>query len=127
MPLDCAISIRRKCLGLAITFAGIASLVLGQAAETSAVSTPRATSGDTSFEPAWRERLTVTVGPDKAQIIGRTETALQAAIDYVARLGGGTVQVLPGIYRMRNAIYLQSKVRLAGRVMQKGSNSNVCG
>jgi hypothetical protein len=114
MPLHCAISIRRKCLGLAITFTGIVSLVLGQAAETSAVSTPRATSGDTAIEPAWRERLTVTVGPDKAQIIGHTETALQAAIDYVARLGGGTVQVLPGTYRLRNAIYLQSKVRLAG-------------
>ena len=35
-------------------------------------------------------------------------------MDYVARLGGGTVQILPGTYRLRNSIYLASKVRLLG-------------
>jgi nitrous oxidase accessory protein NosD len=39
---------------------------------------------------------------------------LQAAVDYVTRLGGGTVRVLPGRYRLRNAVYLQSKLRLVG-------------
>lgn len=74
---------------------------------------PRATSGDT-VEQDWGQRLTVTVGPGQADITGATEKALQAAVDYVARFGGGTVQVLPGTYRLRNAVYLQSKVRILG-------------
>jgi hypothetical protein len=32
----------------------------------------------------------------------------------VARLGGGTVRVLPGTYRLRNSIFLRSQVRLEG-------------
>ena len=75
--------------------------------------TPRATSGD-AVEPAWDQRLTVTVGPRKADLVGSDDRVLQAAVDYVARLGGGTVQVLPGTYRLRNAVYLQSRVRLLG-------------
>ena len=39
---------------------------------------------------------------------------LQAAVDYVARLGGGTVKILPGTFRLRNAVYLASHVRLVG-------------
>src|SRR6185436_902821 len=78
------------------------------------VSTPRATSGDTAIEPDWQQRLTITVGPEKASLVGTSDRVLQAAVDYVSRLGGGTVKVLPGTYRLRNAVYLQSKVRLAG-------------
>ena len=36
---------------------------------------------------------TVTVGRDHADIVGADNRALQAAIDYVANLGGGTVQI----------------------------------
>ena len=39
---------------------------------------------------------------------------IQAGVDYVARQGGGTVRLLPGTYRMRNSVFLQSKVRLLG-------------
>jgi hypothetical protein len=78
------------------------------------VTNPRATSGDTSYEPEWEERLTVTVGNKKAQLIGGDEKVIQAAIDYVARFGGGTVHVLPGAYRLRNAVYLASGVRIKG-------------
>lgn len=73
----------------------------------------RATSGD-PIEPNWESRLTVTVGPEKADIVGTGHRALQAAVDYVARLGGGTVQVMPGRYELRNAVYLRSDVRLTG-------------
>ena len=58
--------------------------------------------------------LTVTVGPRAADLIGQDDKVLQAAVDYVARLGGGTVHVLPGTYRLRNAVYLQSHVRILG-------------
>ncbi len=94
---------------------GIAALALVlHAAERPAVSVPRATSGDTAVEPDWSQRLTITVGPAGADLVGTSDRVLQAAVDYVARLGGGTVNVLPGIYRLHNAVYLQSKVRLVG-------------
>jgi nitrous oxidase accessory protein NosD len=58
--------------------------------------------------------LTVTVGPAKADLVGTDEKVLQAAIDYVSRYGGGTVQILPGVYRLRNALFLTSGIRLRG-------------
>ncbi len=74
---------------------------------------PRATSGDVR-EPDWDQRLTVTVGPKGADLIGADDKVIQAAADYVARLGGGTVQILPGSYRMRNSVFLTTRVRLLG-------------
>jgi hypothetical protein len=74
---------------------------------------PRAISGD-SVEPDWKERLTITVGPGDADLVGSTDRVIQAAVDFVARKGGGTVTVLPGNYRMRNSVFLQSNVRILG-------------
>ncbi|MGD0113461.1 MAG: hypothetical protein ABSD48_16505, partial [Armatimonadota bacterium] len=74
---------------------------------------PRAISGD-SVEPNWDQRVMITVGPRQADLVGSTDRAIQAAVDYVAGRGGGTVHVLPGAYRLRNSIFLQSKVRLVG-------------
>lgn len=65
-------------------------------------------------EPDWQERLTVSVGPKDADIAGTDHRAIQAAIDHVARLGGGTVHIRPGTYRLRNAVMLQSRVHLRG-------------
>ncbi len=76
---------------------------------------PRATSGDTTVQPAWSETLTVTVGPlPGADIGGTSEKALQAAVDAVARVGGGTVRVQAGTFRLRNSVFLASNVRLVG-------------
>ena len=77
------------------------------------VKSPRATSGD-PVEPDWAQRLTYTVGPGKADLTGTTEKVIQAAVDAKARWGGGTVKILPGTYRFRNAVYLQSNVRILG-------------
>jgi hypothetical protein len=103
---------RRQLLGAAVGLVG-AGAGWVSAAEPPRVSPPRSTSGDT-VEPSWDERLTLTVGPGKADLVGSTEKVLQAAVDAVARLGGGTVRILPGTYRLRNAVYLQSHVRLVG-------------
>jgi len=78
------------------------------------ISNPRATSGDRRSEPKWDERLTITVGPNKGDLIGKTDKVIQAAVDTVARLGGGTVKILPGTYQMRNGVWLSSGVRLVG-------------
>lgn len=77
------------------------------------VTNPRATSGD-GVEPNWLERLTITVGPAKADLSGTTDRVLQAAVDYAARAGGGTVKILPGTYTLRNAVYLSSGIRIVG-------------
>ena len=78
------------------------------------VTRPRATDGDDRFEPDWESRLTLTVGTKSGDLIGHDDRVLQAAVDYVARMGGGTVKVLPGKYTLRNAVWLPSKIRLQG-------------
>lgn len=75
---------------------------------------PRATSGDDREEPAWAEKLTVRVGLNDGDIRGDSDKAIQAAVDYVARLGGGTVEILPGTWRFRNSVFLASGIRLLG-------------
>ena len=79
-----------------------------------AVTNPKATDGDDRFEPDWKERLTLTVGTKAGDLMGADDKVIQAAVDYVARLGGGTVQILPGKFTLRNAVHLPSKIRLLG-------------
>jgi parallel beta-helix repeat protein len=74
----------------------------------------RATDGDDRFEPNWEERFILTVGNKAGDLIGKDDRVLQAAVDYVARMGGGTVRLLPGTYTLRNAVFLPSKLRLLG-------------
>lgn len=83
-------------------------------AERPVVTSPRQTSGDKAVQPAWEETLTITVGNHDADIIGGDQRAIQAAVDYVARLGGGTVHIKGGTFRLRNAVYLQTGVNLTG-------------
>jgi hypothetical protein len=80
------------------------------------VTNPRATDGDDAFEPNWDEKLTLTVGNDdrRADLSGRDDKVIQAALAHVARLGGGTVRLLPGTFTLRNAVVLPSRVRLVG-------------
>jgi parallel beta-helix repeat protein len=56
----------------------------------------------------------VTVGISEGMFRGADHFAIQGAVDYVARYGGGTVQILPGKYILRNAIFLPSFVTLIG-------------
>lgn len=99
-------------LGLSVAAASVGRRL--RASEPPLVANPRATDGDERFEPNWAERLTITVGQNDADLVGRDDRVLQAAVDYVARLGGGTVHVLPGTYTLRNAVTLPSKIRLLG-------------
>jgi parallel beta-helix repeat protein len=56
----------------------------------------------------------VRVGIDAGDIRGSDNRALQAAVDYVAGLGGGTVRIGPGRYVMRNALKLRDHVQIVG-------------
>ena len=106
---------RRQFLGI-LGSLGAAGICRGRltGGELPSIKNPRATDGDERFQPQWDQQLTITVGPDKADLVGRDDKVLQAAVDYVARLGGGTVRVLPGTYTFRNAVWLPSKIRLVG-------------
>ena len=61
-----------------------------------------------------RNLLSITVGRVDGQINGGDDRAIQAGIDYLATLGGGTLKLLPGTYHLNNAIYLRSSIRIEG-------------
>ncbi len=61
-------------------------------------------------EPARR----ITVGHRDADIIGGDNGAIQLGLDAMAQRGGGTVQVLPGVYELIDSIHLRSGVTLVG-------------
>jgi parallel beta-helix repeat protein len=56
----------------------------------------------------------IRVGTDQGDFRGDDNRVLQAAIEYVASLGGGTVSIGPGRYLMRNALILRSHVHVIG-------------
>jgi polygalacturonase len=60
------------------------------------------------------QRAEVRVGIDEGDIRGSDHRALQAAVDYVAGLGGGTVRIASGRYLMRNALRLRDNVHVVG-------------
>jgi len=61
-----------------------------------------------------KERPTISVGPKQADLIGSDDRALQAAVDYVAGLGGGMVQIGPGDFIMHDSLHLRSFVTVRG-------------
>lgn len=97
----------------AVLAAGLLAPLPARGDERPAPAKPRAITGD-RVEPAWESRLTITVGPRKADLVGGDEKVIQAAVDYMAGWGGGTVHILPGTYRLRNAVFLRSGVRILG-------------
>jgi len=58
--------------------------------------------------------IEVSVGPSRADFIGKDHLALQAAVDYVAKLDGGTVRIGPGTYDMGNSLFLRDNIHLVG-------------
>ncbi|UCF14536.1 MAG: right-handed parallel beta-helix repeat-containing protein [Phycisphaerales bacterium] len=56
----------------------------------------------------------VTVGRGGAELIGDDNRALQAAVDYIAGLGGGTVAIRPGQYLMYDSLHLRTNVTVVG-------------
>lgn len=56
----------------------------------------------------------VSVGQESEDLVGKDNRALQSAIDYIAGLGGGTVEIGPGEYLMRDSLHLRSNVKLVG-------------
>lgn len=65
----------------------------------------------------------VRVGIDDGDIRGNDNRALQAAVDYADKVGGGTVRIGPGQYQMRNALILRDNVTIAG---EPGKTTLLC-
>lgn len=109
--------------------ASCAFLAAPKAARVFAEAGPKAIDGDDASGLKWEDLLTITVGPKSGDLVGADDKVIQAALDYVSRLGGGTVQVLPGTYLLRNAVHLPSGVRLlgsgAGSILTKGPSETV--
>ena len=61
-----------------------------------------------------KKGVTITVGVKDATIVGTSNRVLQAAVDYVAGLGGGTVYIGPGVYEMKDSLHLRSNVTIIG-------------
>jgi parallel beta-helix repeat protein len=68
-----------------------------------------------AMHSAMSERPAVRVGRSDADIVGADNRALQAAVDYVAGLGGGVVEIGEGEYLMRDSLHLRSGVTVRGK------------
>ena len=74
-----------------------------------------------------KNEIHISVGVEDAAITGADHRALQAAVDYVAALGGGTIQVQSGTYQMEDSLHLRSNIKLIGNseqtIFRKGHGS----
>lgn len=70
---------------------------------------------DYNTPDASHTQVRVTVGGRGADIGGMNHIAIQAGIDYVAALGGGTVELLEGEYLIEDAVRLRNNTILRGQ------------
>jgi parallel beta-helix repeat protein len=68
-----------------------------------------------AMHSAMKDRPTIRVGRRDAELVGSDHRVLQAAVDYVANLGGGTVEIGEGEYLMGDSLHLRSNVTVRGR------------
>ncbi len=68
----------------------------------------------TAMHSAMTELPVITVGTEDADVIGSDNRALQAAVDYIANLGGGVVEIGQGEYLMHDSLHLRSHVTVRG-------------
>ena len=75
-----------------------------------------------------RANRVLTVGQDEGDLRGNDDQVLQAGADYLHRLGGGVLKVLPGTYTMRNALFLHPNLTVCGAgsdtVLKKAAGVN---
>jgi len=71
-----------------------------------------------AMHSAMKELPKITVGKNNSHLIGDDNRALQAAVDYIAGLGGGIVEINEGEYVMYDSLHLRANVTVRGK---KGS------
>ncbi|MBX3734591.1 MAG: right-handed parallel beta-helix repeat-containing protein [Verrucomicrobiae bacterium] len=106
---------RRMSCVLSLLFAGIGLVPAGtppDAPPSAHRQLPDAMHGTMTGRPAIR------VGHRDADLTGTDHRVLQAAVDYVAALGGGLVEIGPGEYWMRDSLHLRPHVTVRGHGAQ---------
>jgi len=61
-----------------------------------------------------RQNLVLTVGQTEGDLQGKDDKVIQAGVEYLHRLSGGTLRILPGTYTLHNAVYLRPGIVLQG-------------
>ena len=61
-----------------------------------------------------RRDMVLTIGQTQGDLQGKDDKVIQAGIEYLNRVGGGTLHILPGVYNLRNAIYLRPNITMRG-------------
>jgi hypothetical protein len=61
-----------------------------------------------------RREPVLTVGQNEGDLRGADDKILQAGVEYLHRLGGGVLRILPGEYLMHNALYLRPNLTVCG-------------
>lgn len=69
-----------------------------------------------AMHSAMDELPRITVGVKDADMVGADNRVLQAAVDYVAALGGGIVEIGEGEFVMHDSLHLRSNVTVCGRL-----------
>src|SRR3954469_22784284 len=99
---------------LAFVVLGLLSAQFAPAAERDFSPKPQEGQLPTKMHSAMRDLPTITVGQSDSAIIAKDNRGLQAAVDYIANLGGGIVEIGPGEYLMRDSLHLRSFVTVRG-------------
>jgi parallel beta-helix repeat protein len=101
---------------LFVTVYFISSVGIIHASETQRNFSPRPDEQQlpTAMHSAMKVLPSITVGNKNAHITGGDNRALQAAVDYIAGLGGGTVEIGEGDYVMYDSLHLHSNVAVKG-------------
>ena len=58
--------------------------------------------------------MVLRVGQTEGDLLGNSDKVLQAGLDYLYRIGGGVLQIAPGTYTMRNALYMRPGISIKG-------------
>jgi len=90
------------------------AFVLAAAPAVRTAETTPPTQVSTAMHTPMSELPLVRVGAERGDFTGSDNRALQAAVEYVAALGGGVVEIGPGEYTMRDSLHLRSHVTVKG-------------
>jgi len=77
--------------------------------------TPQEQQLPTAMHSQMKQLPSITVGREGADAVGGDNRALQAAVDYIAGLGGGTVEIGEGEYVMYDSLHLRANVMVRGK------------
>jgi hypothetical protein len=61
-----------------------------------------------------RQAFVLTVGQTEGDLQGKDDKIIQAGIEYLNRLGGGTLRLLPGTYVLHDSVHLRPNTTLQG-------------